>query len=424
MKKCPKCGTILDDSKVKCYICGTDLQRQNLTNFGNNFNENIGATVANNQGNVFSQNSSIQNGTNPANTNTIVSNSNYSNSLYNNQLNNLNSMAFDNRTALEKMFSSDDRFKSKNELNAEKAMKEHQKRNNFVNAFNNSISNSQQQVNGKKTLVQPVQAPVPGAMPNAPTPGNVPPQKGVKPVKKQKKSLFKKKNKGVEQVASQPLPQPINNGQQPANNQTPPNGKPPINWGNNLTNNTPAPNGETKGKFNFSMVFNILALIISITGVLLVYFKLFKPDSETKVSHLGGLQYAISNNFVLKDEKSNSKIYNFGEFCSIGIFYGPTNAVDSYLDDLYNSIKEEHAKDKIKVNKQTAKYNNNVWTEINLVDLASSEVNPTGFTALTKIQYIAILYEGNYYKIVYQNTQDNAICSASYSSFKETLGFK
>ncbi len=423
MKKCPKCGTILDDSKVKCYICGTDLQRQNLTSFGNNFNESIGATVSNNQGNVFSQNNNIQNGMNQGSTNTIVSNSNYSNSLYNNQLNNLNSMAFDDRTALEKMFSSDDRFKSKNEINAEKAIKENQKRNNFVNAFNNSVSNSQQQG-------VPRRRPVPnGANPsvngpvslNGRPPVNMPPQAPAQPLKKGKKGLFKKKKKEITPVVSQPVPQAVGNGQQGPNA---PAGKPPINWGNNLTNNDPSGNTAKKEKVNLSLIFNILALVISITGVLLVYFKVVRPDSETKVSHLGGLKYTISNNFILKDEKSNSKIYNYGELCSIGIFYGPTNAVDSYLDDLYTSIKEEHAKDNIKVNKQTAKYNNNVWTEINLVDIAANEVNPTGYSALTRIQYIAILYEGNFYKIVYQNTQDNAICSASYSSFKESLAFK
>ncbi len=422
MKKCPKCGTILDDSKVKCYICGTDLQRQNLTNFGNNFNESIGATVSSNQGNVFSQNNNIQSGINQSATNTFVSNSNYSNSLYNNQLNNLNSMAFDNRTALEKMFSSDDRFKSKNEINAERAMKENQKRNNFVNAFNNSVSSSQQQMNNRRGPVpNGARQPVPqGQRPLAqPGVGPVPQQPLQQQVTKRKGGLFGKKKKQVTPVVNQPIPQAVG-GAVP--NQTQSGGKPAINWGNNLTNGEQ--NAKDNKKVNVSLIFNILALVISITGVLLVYFKVVRPDSESKVSHLGGLKYTISNNFVLKDEKSNSKIYNYGEYCSIGIFYGPTNAVDSYLDDLYNSIKEEHATDDVKINKQTAKYNNNVWTEINLIDLANNAVNPNGYTALTKIQYIAILYEGNFYKIVYQNTQDNAICSASYSSFKESLGFK
>lgn len=53
MKKCPKCGTILDDSKKKCYMCGADLLRSSITNFGDSFNEQIGATVTTSQDNVF-----------------------------------------------------------------------------------------------------------------------------------------------------------------------------------------------------------------------------------------------------------------------------------------------------------------------------------------------------------------------------------
>ena len=141
MKKCPKCGTILDDSKIKCYVCGTDLQRQTLT-YGNSFNENIGATVSNNQGNVLSNNRAI-NGNNINQVNgSFSAGSNFSNSLYNNQLNNLNSMAYDDRTALEKMFSSDERFKSKAEINAQAAMRNNQRRNNFVAVFDNSMNSN------------------------------------------------------------------------------------------------------------------------------------------------------------------------------------------------------------------------------------------------------------------------------------------
>ena len=54
MKKCPKCGTILDDSKKKCYMCGTELST-NKNPFGNGltFDNDIGATVTKNQDNVF-----------------------------------------------------------------------------------------------------------------------------------------------------------------------------------------------------------------------------------------------------------------------------------------------------------------------------------------------------------------------------------
>ena len=53
MKKCPQCGTILEDSKKKCYMCGTEFQKRLFEDFGDTFDEQIGATVTNGQDNVF-----------------------------------------------------------------------------------------------------------------------------------------------------------------------------------------------------------------------------------------------------------------------------------------------------------------------------------------------------------------------------------
>ena len=53
MKKCPKCGTVLDDSKKTCYMCGTVLNNNSPLNFGDTFDNQIGATVTKSQDNVF-----------------------------------------------------------------------------------------------------------------------------------------------------------------------------------------------------------------------------------------------------------------------------------------------------------------------------------------------------------------------------------
>ena len=57
MKKCPKCGTILDDSKKQCYMCGTnlDLVKVDLTE-----NRQIGAVVTGGQDNVFNNGEDIK----------------------------------------------------------------------------------------------------------------------------------------------------------------------------------------------------------------------------------------------------------------------------------------------------------------------------------------------------------------------------
>ena len=57
MKKCPKCGTILDDSKKKCYMCGTELvdSKKDVRNFNND----IGASISRGQDNVFNNGEDI-----------------------------------------------------------------------------------------------------------------------------------------------------------------------------------------------------------------------------------------------------------------------------------------------------------------------------------------------------------------------------
>ena len=60
MKKCPKCGTILDDSKKKCYMCGTSLTLSNsVSDFSANFNDEIGSSVTKAADNVFNNGEDI-----------------------------------------------------------------------------------------------------------------------------------------------------------------------------------------------------------------------------------------------------------------------------------------------------------------------------------------------------------------------------
>ena len=481
MKKCPKCGTILDDSKIKCYVCGTDLQRQTLTNFGNSFNENIGATISNNQGNVLSNNAAI----NAIDINQVngsfSAGSNFSNSLYNSQLNNLNSMPYDDRTALEKMFSSDERFKSKAEINAQTAMRNNQRRNNLAAAFDSSFSSNQQinqqqnnMLNGMNNQLsntqqmnmmqanqqmmnqqQPMQQ-MPYGNQNQMNPYNNQNQqqmfaqrmvqnsknvqKGtqgssfIDKIKNKINGITVKKNNNMSQA---PKPSSINQasinpnqgmqGQQQVNavsldkGQADKKEKPAINWGNDLVKD------QDKSSFKgpkMNMIFNIVALIISIVGVLFVYFKFIRNDESGKIVSFNGLKYSISNTFILKEDKSDYRMYAHGEYCTIGISYGSTNAVSTYIDDLYENTKKNFDAENFKVSKSTAKYNDNVWTEIDVISLANNAASANGYTAQTKIQYVAIIYEGNYYKIGYQNTNNDTICSAAYSTFLKTLAFK
>ena len=422
MKKCPRCGAVLDDSKVKCYMCGTDLPRQNLT-FGNSFNETIGAAVANGQGNVFNQNNQIQSniqGTGGNQSNQTVFSPNAGNSsFYNNQLNNLNSMAYDERTPLEKMFSSDAGFKSKQELNAQKQKRKNSKRNAFANSFTNSMAAQNQQANNPNyNRQQP--------MPQQPV------QQPAKP-KKEKKKLFDKKNKApkqqtvnnqaVKQVRPMMPNQPAQQTVQQVRPQQQQN-KPSINWGNNLSNNRS--NYQKKEPINKAFIFNIFALIISIAGALFVYFKFIKNKDGMKVRQIGQLTYTINNNFIVKDERSNYRLHTFGEYCSISITYGNTNTPNDYIDNFIEKLKKDGDygnKYKVLVSKFQDN-TNNTWVETSLVYVSADAAAELGYNQKTKIHYASIIFDGNYYTIVYQNDNDDTICSASYQSFVQSLAFK
>ncbi len=60
MKKCPKCGTILDDSKKKCYMCGANLSlSKSVSEFSASFNDEIGSSVSKGTDNVFNNGKDI-----------------------------------------------------------------------------------------------------------------------------------------------------------------------------------------------------------------------------------------------------------------------------------------------------------------------------------------------------------------------------
>ena len=131
MKKCPKCGTILDDTKKKCYMCGSDIQIKPQIDFMNGFDDQIGAAVTKSQDNVFNSvpdiSVKVHEVIEKSNNNATFSSGSSSADFYKNEMNSLNGMQYDERTAIEKIFSNDSRFRSKDEINAEEAMKKNKK---------------------------------------------------------------------------------------------------------------------------------------------------------------------------------------------------------------------------------------------------------------------------------------------------------
>lgn len=125
MKKCPKCGTILDDSKKKCYMCGTELvdSKKNVRNFNND----IGASISRGQDNVFNNGEDIafkdKDLVRKNNGNVFFSQNSNSQNTFGNEIDKLNSMSYDNRSNLKKGFDnifSNKNFKSKDEINGKR----------------------------------------------------------------------------------------------------------------------------------------------------------------------------------------------------------------------------------------------------------------------------------------------------------------
>ena len=115
MKKCPQCGTILEETKKKCYMCGAELEKRSFAlDFGDTFDEQIGATVTNGQNNAFNNVGNVMDGaegtiSNNANQVTFANSMNAVEEVQESVAN--MPSKYDNRTAIEKIFSTDARYR-------------------------------------------------------------------------------------------------------------------------------------------------------------------------------------------------------------------------------------------------------------------------------------------------------------------------
>lgn len=113
MKKCPKCGTILDDSKKKCYMCGT-LLNKGSNDFSDTFDTQTGSV--NSSFNSVFENSDFlfNNGSNNNHDFDVPENA-----FFDAGMDKLNSMQYDERSGLKKgfdsVFKNGDSFKSKDD---------------------------------------------------------------------------------------------------------------------------------------------------------------------------------------------------------------------------------------------------------------------------------------------------------------------
>lgn len=406
MKKCPKCNTILDDSKNKCYMCGADLHSRNPIDFMGGFDDQIGAAVTKSQDNVFNNVSGIsakveQVTSNNTEGNATISTGSSSADFYQQQMNNLNSMQYDERTAIEKIFSNDDRFRSKDEINAEEAMKNNKnnvpQNNPFSDAFNSkkkkksenlmpSVSHTQQ-VPVQQSPVQ--QVPVQQmSQPVAPPPVVVPP---VNKAKKEKKAS--------------------------------------INWGNNLEKsnkksffggNNSSNNGN---KFSVNFFLNTACFVLLLFGFIVVIIKNVGKD-KVETIELGNLTYQLNEKFVLENQSDASNYYTYGENCVLRISYG-LNEEDDFLDTYFNNVQEEYSQeDGYLTRKSTMTIGNNELVEITVTHLKENSAVNSGYTANETYKFVTILHNKKFYEIRFVNLIGDNECSSMYKDLINSLSFK
>ena len=338
MKKCPKCGTILDDNKKRCYMCGADLTKKNTSSFAENFDKKIGAQTSSSQDNIFNNNIKMEEPKISDNKNVFYSN-NSSAGFFNNTSNN-------------------------NQKNA---------------PINNQIKVSENRKKENESVDPTIM------------------------------NFFEKNREYENKIEEKPV-----QNKKPKKQEKIPKEKP-----------IKKENTSENIKVNFNVVFNILCFIVFLGIVILGYFKIIKPKFDNKPVELNKLSFVMDKEMKLTQSDKNSKYYTRGESCAIKISYGETNDVDGFTDSYFEQIRTEYVNDHNHLTKSDEiKINDNKWSSLSILELTPNPAASGGFSTLTKYKYISIVKDGNYYNIVYANTENDSTCSKIFEDFTNTLDFK
>ena len=386
MKKCPQCGTILEETKKKCYMCGAELQKIAFGDFGDAFDEQVGATISNGQDNVFNGVSSVMSGfTEPVadNTNNQVTFTNAMSSapVVQQELGENAVPTYDNRTSIEKIFSNDARFQNYDGFNLNATISTPQEF--FTQPTDNIPASTPQDL-----FVQPTDN-IPASTPTPPP------------------EVHTKKNFINEEAINKKVKE-----------------KPSINWGDNLKGglfgNKDGEEGNNNGfKFNLNTIFNIGSIVFFVVAVVFLYFKFLAPKEVDTAQKFAGLTYDINKDFIYAGESGPSRSYTYGYECALKINYGTTVETDGFLDNYFEKVKNSYPDLTTKVSE--IKVNGNVWTEVSVIDFIKNDATTNGYAEVLKYKYVTIVHKGNFYDIVFANDSEDNKCSAMFNQFMESV---
>lgn len=454
MKKCPKCGTILDDAKKKCYMCGSDIQQKTRIDFMNGFDDQIGAAVTKSQDNVFNSVPDISVKLNEviekSNNNATFTSGSSPADFYKNEMNSFNSGRYDERTAIEKIFSNDSRFRNNDEINADMAMKNNSKSaDNLFFSADDFVKNQKGKKNDGPSV--PVEQPINNMNNDVRNVMMVPPQPVAPPVEQpvvqdvQPVVVQQPQTPVVQQVQAQaPVIQQVQ-AQAPVIQQVQPapaiqktkkekkvTEKPAINWGNNslkkankkdfnFINNK----DSNSSNINWNFIFNTVCFVLFASALIFMYFKFRENPEKDGAQLLGGLYYKVDDKFKLKDDDSFSKYYTHGENCGVKIKYGKVKDQYTYVDDYLAKVKEDYPTDKGFITQlNEIKIKDNMWSEITVAELKDNPAAAGGYSVSAKYRFVTMVYKGNFYEIRYVNIDEDNKCSAMYDDLIDSLEFK
>ena len=428
MKKCPKCGTILDDSKKTCYMCGTDLNENSSLNFGDIFDNPNGAST-NAQDNIFGAHNNLLD-----NSKDIIDNEDNkffvnknTEAFYNNEINKLNSMEHDERSGLQKnfdnIFKSKETFKSKEEVNKKNDKKKEKAQ--LEKEFEQQTKENKKQKNKEE---QPEKE---QKQTKDPIKDKKIEKEKTKETPKTDKNIEKSNYKTRAQLDQERREQKKQEALEEAASiaEAKLQKKQNINWGENLEEQTTEKyplNANTvlnKLKSNKKLALNIFSIIIFVGILIFVAIKFidFGPTKEVK---LNGLVYSISKDFKLKNKDGSSKYYTYGENCGVRVSSGGTNDTDTYVDDYLTEVKGQYENsENITTYIEEIRINENTWHALNVVSFKGNDTN-TGFENNIKYRYISVVYKANYYTIIYANPDDDETCKTMYDELITSLSFE
>ena len=171
-------------------------------------------------------------------------------------------------------------------------------------------------------------------------------------------------------------------------------------------------NSYSAKKSSSALIFNFISLAVFLGVLVFVYFKFIKKD--VNYVQFNNLSYNEPSSFNKKRDGKN--ISYSKKNCIIKLNYENSGVDSQYITKYFDGIIESKSKEKnLSFQFIDLKINSNLWTGLNVILVDDKNLN----SLKEKERYISILYSGNVYNISYYNNSFSEECT---NDFDEMLG--